>query len=85
MPILDGSARALIDSYNRSARGPGYNKIAEEVYGVRRLLGDPLSPEFEGAILNGLMGFGMGITIKVARHFTRGFGSAWTPFEGTKP
>jgi len=67
MPILDGSASALIDSYNRGAKGPGYNQTAEEVYRVRRSLGDPLSPQFEGAILDGLMGFGMGITIKGGR------------------
>jgi hypothetical protein len=67
MPLLDGSARELIDSYNRAPKGPFFNKIAQEVYRVRRLLGDPLSPQFEDAILNGLMGLGMGIAIKGGR------------------
>lgn len=66
MPLLDANAKKLIDDYNH---GPGsrYNQIAEEVYKARRTLGDPLSPDFECAILNGLIGFGIGITIKGGR------------------
>jgi len=67
MPLLDEGPRELIDSYNRGAKGPGYNQIAEKVYRMRGLVGDPLSPLFEAAILDGLMGFGMGITIKGGR------------------
>jgi hypothetical protein len=67
MPLLHGNARELIDSYNRGDRGPSYNQVAEKVYGIRRKLGDPLSPQFEAAVLDGLMGFGMGITIKGGR------------------
>jgi hypothetical protein len=67
MPILNGSARELIDDYNRSQAGRGYNRIATEVYKARYILGDPLSPQFEPSILDGLMGFGMGIAIKGGR------------------
>jgi hypothetical protein len=66
MSFLDGSARELINAYNCGRSGPRYNHIAAEVYKARALA-DPLSPTFEGAILDGLMGFGMGITIKGGR------------------
>ena len=67
MPLLDGSAKRLIDAYNCGHEGPRYNRVAAKVYEARLTHGDPLSPQFECAILDGLMGFGMGITIKGGR------------------
>ena len=32
MPLLDESAKRLIDEYDCSPRGPNYNRIATEVY-----------------------------------------------------
>jgi hypothetical protein len=67
MPFLDGSARELIDAYNRDPAGRRYNQIAEGVYEARRTFADALSPQFECHILDGLVGFGIGITIKGGR------------------
>lgn len=67
MPLLDASATKLIDDYNDGSAGRRYNQIPEAVYKTRRTLEDPLSPWFECAILDGLIGFGMGITIKGGR------------------
>lgn len=53
MPFLDGSARELIDVYNRDPDGRRYNQIAAGVYNARRTIGDALSPEFERHILDG--------------------------------
>jgi hypothetical protein len=50
MPILDGSARELIDDYNRSQAGRGYNRTATEVYKARCILGDPLSVRKNAAL-----------------------------------
>lgn len=57
MPFLDGSARELINVYNRDPDGRRYNQIAEGVYNARRTIGDALSPQFERHILDGLVGF----------------------------
>ena len=64
MPFLDESARELIDAYNRDPAGHRYNQIAAGVYKARRTFRDALSPQFECHILDGLIGFGIGITIK---------------------
>jgi hypothetical protein len=64
MPLLDGSAKELIDAYNCGPEGPRYNRVAAKVYAARLSHGDPLSPKFECAILDGLVGFGMARTIK---------------------
>lgn len=63
IPLLDENAGKLINAYNCALPGQRYNKIAESVYD-RRANGEALSPQFESAVLDGLMGFGMGITIK---------------------
>ena len=59
MAFLDTNARALIDAYNRDRHGQRYNRTAEAVYAARRTLGDPLSPQFERHILDGLIRFGI--------------------------
>lgn len=64
MSLLDGNARRFIVDYNRDPAGPHYNSVAGAVYGAGLEAGDTLSPQFEPAILDGLMGFGMGIAIK---------------------
>jgi hypothetical protein len=63
MPFLDEHAATLIAAYNRTPAGQAYNKVAAEVYGARRSLGDPLSPQFEPSIVKGLIGFDMGRTM----------------------
>lgn len=67
MSLLDGNARRFIVDYNRDPAGPHYNSVAGAVYGAGLEAGDTLSPQFEPAILDGLMGFGMGIAIKGGR------------------
>src|SRR5258708_3296856 len=62
MPLLDERATELIERYNRDPAGQKYNEIASKVYEARRTFGDSL--EFESYILNGLIGFDMGRTMK---------------------
>jgi hypothetical protein len=62
--LLDGDARRFIVDYNCDPAGPRYNSVAGAVYRAGLEAGDTLSPQFERAILDGLMGFGMGIAIK---------------------
>jgi hypothetical protein len=67
MPFLEESATELIDAYNHDSACQRYNQIATGVYKARRTLGDALSPQFECHILDGLIGFDIGRTIKGGR------------------
>ena len=67
MSLLDGNAGRFIVDYNHGPAGPRYNSVAGTVYRAGLEAGDTLSQRFESAILDGLIGFGMGITIKGSR------------------
>ena len=67
MSLLDGNAGRFIVDYNHGPAGPRYNSVAGAVYRAGLEAGDTLSQRFESAILDGLIGFGMGITIKGSR------------------
>jgi hypothetical protein len=65
--LLDGNASCFIVDYDRDPAGRHYNSVAGAVYRAGLEAGETLSPQFEPAILDGLMGFGMGIAIKGGR------------------
>jgi len=67
MRLLGECAAELIEAYNRDPRCHRYNQIALEVYEARRAIGDALSPQFQSRVLDGLIGFGIGIMIKGGR------------------